>query len=174
MSKELSQKFIKYLISLKESENRAALAQLRRGLGKPPGSVPQTYPYVVPWIQGISETESKAFFLVSSLFAMHPETANDGTLGITFFSIWKDAGQSPSIEKRFVQLLNSNVDELPGRLRHAVSLAASKKVPVNYAQLLSDLRYWNNENRWVQQKWAKQFWTPGQDERSNTDTETKN
>ncbi len=171
MPEETNHPFIQYLLELKERENRAALAHLRRGLGKPPGSVPEMYPYVVPWIQEKSDFEQRVYFLVASLFAMHQDNTLDGNLGRTFQIIWKDAGDSPSIEKRFVQLLNSHPDELPGRLRHAIDLAASKKVPVNYTQLLKDLRSWRNESRSVQKQWARQFWTPGQDKKSDLDAE---
>ena len=46
--KNQSNPYITYLLSLKE--NRGALAALRRGLGRPPGTAPEMYPYVVPWL----------------------------------------------------------------------------------------------------------------------------
>ena len=39
--------FVTYLQSLAEKDDRGALAALRRGLGQSPGSVPDTFRYVV-------------------------------------------------------------------------------------------------------------------------------
>jgi CRISPR system Cascade subunit CasB len=151
--------FINYLCKLKDEDNRAALAHLRRGLGKPPGSEPQVYPYVVPWIQGKNQKESESYFIIASLFALHPEHIETGNMGMTFRQIWNESDQSDSIEKRFVQLLNSNREELPHRLRHAVSLAQSKGISINYNSLLLDVRWWDfNDSKRTQQYWAKEFW----------------
>src|SRR5262249_54428628 len=51
---------------------------------------------------------------------------------------------SKSIEKRFVALLNCHEDDLAEHLRHAIGLLRSKEIPVDWIQLLKDLRNWNH------------------------------
>ena len=62
------------------------------------------------------------------------------------------------LERRFAALLGAHVDDLPRHLRHAVYLAKSENVPVDYVTLLRDLRHWDSERHWVQQRWAASFW----------------
>jgi CRISPR type I-E-associated protein CasB/Cse2 len=66
-----SQPFITYLESLRE--DRGALAALRRGLGQPPGTAREMYPYVVRWLPAEASAQREAaYFLVAALFAYHP------------------------------------------------------------------------------------------------------
>jgi CRISPR system Cascade subunit CasB len=51
--------------------DRAALAALRRGLGQPPGAVPEMFQHV-PELARIGEEREREAFLVASLFAWHP------------------------------------------------------------------------------------------------------
>ena len=61
-------------------------------------------------------------------------------------------------EKRFVALLNCHQEDLPDHLRHAVSLLRSKEIPIDWARLLRDLRWWHREDKRVQRDWARAFW----------------
>lgn len=157
---EHDRRFVDYLVRLSEGENRAALAALRRGLGKPPGTAPEMFPWVVPWTSNIRGRDADSLFLVASLLGMHPENVEAGNLGSTLWQIHCKLGKDDkTTERRLVVLLNANYADLPHRLRHAVGLAQSKSVPINYGQLLGDLRHWNDESRWVQRQWAAEFWT---------------
>lgn len=161
---EPERKFVEYLRSLVDTEDRAALAALRRGLGRPPGSVPELCRYVVPWAptDGPSWHED-IYYLVAALFALHqgswpPGVAQGPTnLGASFRRL-AETSRSESVEKRFVALLSVHPDDLPAHLRHAVSLLKAHDVPVDWAQLLHDLRDWGHEDRFVQRDWARAFW----------------
>lgn len=152
-------RFVQYLCGLAEAENRAALAALRRGLGKPPGTTPEMFRYVEPWLP--SSYGGEDHYLVAALFALHPASTDSGNLGTTFAQVRHARGGTEaedSLEKRFVALLNSHQDDLPDHLRHAVSLARGH-APVNYAQLLADLAYWDHPDRFVQRQWARAYWS---------------
>ena len=99
--------------------------------------------------------------MVASLFALHPENWKHGDDGVTNFgaSFRRLAAESGSIESRFTALLNANHEELAVHLRHAVSLMRSKSIPVDWAQLLRDIQFWNAESRAVQRDWARAFWS---------------
>ena len=80
-----------------------------------------------------------------------------------------------SVDRRFTVLLGANREDLPQHLRHAVSLLKSKDVPVDWARLLDDLKWWDDDDRRVQRRWAKAFWgrtSVGGADNGNTETET--
>jgi CRISPR system Cascade subunit CasB len=146
--------FVSSLEGLRDAKDRAALGRLRRGLGKKMGT-PEMFPYVVPYLPD-SVRERGLFFLVASLFALHPQKSPRGTsLGNVFKRIWEG---SESIEKRFTNLLSADFDDIGGHLRQAVSLAKSRDVPIDYHQLLHDLKYWDHPDRFIQFAWAHDFW----------------
>jgi CRISPR system Cascade subunit CasB len=169
---EHDQKFIKYLQTL--VENRAALAHLRRGLGQSPGTEPQMFPYVASWVG--AETPGwaeKSLYLIAALFAYHPDTARAGNMGDHFASLRRHLPDDTSLERRFVGLLAAHPEDL-GRfhLRQVISYLKSHEIPVNWAQLLADVRAWGVSSRYVQTEWARAFWA-GQQPASEPNPETK-
>jgi CRISPR system Cascade subunit CasB len=97
---------------------------------------------------------------------MHPESWRRGeddnrltNFGASFARLKPSVdADGKSIERRFVALLECHEDDLAERLRHAVSLLRSKEIPVDWLQLLKDLRRWNREDRKAQREWARAFW----------------
>lgn len=155
----MSNALIDALASLRDRGDRGALAALRRGLGVGPGHAPAMFPYVVPYLpdQSPAWTE-RAYFLIASLFAFHPR---DGTEGKSLAAAMREVAEktkSASIEARFVSMLDAHPDDLPNHLRHAVALARSKEVAVDWNLLLQHLLQWTHPDRWVQRRWARDFW----------------
>lgn len=68
------------------------------------------------------------------------------------------AKTAPGAERRFVQLLDSDADELAWRLRQIIQLVASQGVALDWPALLSDMIGWGHPDRYVQTKWARFFW----------------
>lgn len=159
--------FVDYLHSLYRDRNLGALATLRRGLGRQVGEVPELFKYVIPHLQnGVSSWEEQVYYLVASLFAMHPMPGGDGDLGSVLREVdlqsnrgskAGDEGMS-AVERRLLILLRSDRSTLPDHLRQAISLASSKDVPIDWNCLLWDLKRWNRDDRLVQKKWADSFW----------------
>lgn len=146
--------------------DRAALATLRRGLGKTPGEVAEMFPYVIPYCSHLSEYRQNDYFLVAALFALHQETSgpNPGSpdprrnnLGASFKAL-ANKTESASIERRFVALLNASREELDDHLRYAISLLKAHQVGVDWTQLLRDLNGWDSPSRYVQRRWAQGYW----------------
>jgi CRISPR system Cascade subunit CasB len=163
------EKFIGYLEKLVRDENRTALANLRRGLGKTSATATEMFPYISGWTANISRRDENAFFLVASMIGLYPTNSwksdeKYNNLGKSL-SFLKD--ESDSIEKRFVALLNSDEEDLPNHLRQIISLLKSKEAPINWYLLLKDIKSWSHEDRFVQRNWAKGFW-------GNTTTNTEN
>ncbi len=123
------ERFIAYLESLRE--DRAALAALRRGLGQPPGSQPSMYPYVEPFLHPNIRYLERAYYLIASLFAYHPQSGGSGNLGDHFALARAAQPDSAAVERRFVALLAAHPDDLPFYLRQAISLLRSKEIHIN-------------------------------------------
>jgi len=158
-----------------ELVNRAALANLRRGLGKPLGQATEMFPYVVPYLiatpsshdapaaiesKPLSRWEHEMYFLVAALFALHPpEHYQTGTpLSVFMGKLYADT-DSDSVERRFRAVLDTqDSSRLAYQLRQIVSLAKGHDVPLDYDRLLSQLMAWRSPSRWVQERWAKEFW----------------
>jgi CRISPR system Cascade subunit CasB len=169
------QHFVTALENLVRADNRAALAALRRGLGKPPGTTPEMYPYVVPLAP---ERGDDPYYLVAALFAWHPDPwhapGRTSNLGASMARVARDSG-SESIERRFVAMLNAPSEDLPEHLRHAVGLCRAHEVPVNWLQLLRDLQWWDASGsgyRRVQRSWAGSFWNAAPAEAAVTEAPT--
>lgn len=150
-------RFITHLEELARRQDRGALAALRRGLGRPPGTAVEMHPQVIPYLPDGWGWTHQCYYIVGALFGLHPHSAGQGDMGDVFRSIASKT-DSESIEKRFVTLLKSHRDDLFGHLRHAVALAAGKDVAVCWDTLLRDLRHWDDDRRWVQRNWARSYW----------------
>lgn len=169
------ERFINYLNELADNEDRAALAALRRSLGKSPGEAAEAHRYVLRF--NPERWDEWAYYLIAGLFAMHPESWRKAegdkrltNFGASFTWMKSKADSDSSIERRFVALLDCHEDDLADHLRHAVSLLRSKETPVDWLQLLRDLRNWNHEDRFVQRNWARAFWGGNQSEDDNADS----
>ncbi len=156
---EKTHPFVEYLESLRDRQDRGALAALRRGLGQPPGTVTSMYRYVVPWLsaQASRQTEA-AYYLVAALFAYHPDPGGSGNLGAAFRRTLDPQGDNTAIERRFTALLAAHPDDLPSYLRQAVGFLKSKEKPIDWQQLLADLLAWGHPDGYVQRNWARAFW----------------
>jgi CRISPR system Cascade subunit CasB len=64
------ERFVTYLEQLEHAEDRAALAALRRSLGKSPGEASEAHRYVLRFNPPVREEET--YYLIGALFALHP------------------------------------------------------------------------------------------------------
>jgi len=102
---------------------------------------------------------------VAGLYATHPEETSNGNFGATCKAIEQKRGDrrgddnklTPT-ERRFQHLLAAGQEELFERVMRMVVMAKSHGLPVNYAQLETDLRFWSDRTK---TEWAASFWTPG-------------
>lgn len=157
---EKEHSFVTYLQALKESDQRGALADLRRGLGQEPGTAPQMYRYVIPRLpSNPPKWVETSYYLVAALFASHTESTDQGNFGAHMADARAD-GNDEALERRFTALLSAHPDDLPNYLRQSVSLLKSKDIPVNWSRLLTDLQQWGSPERgdYVRKSWATSFW----------------
>ena len=154
--------FIEHLQGLAKSENRGALAALRRGLGQPPGTTAEMFRYIVPHLPKARKQEM-ACYLIAPLFALHPQPGGVGNFGTHLRKCDPDGKNSDALERRFTALLSAHADDLPGYLRQAVSFLKSKDIPINWSQLFWDLQDWDEKREdprdSIQKQWASAFWS---------------
>jgi CRISPR system Cascade subunit CasB len=146
-----------------DNPNRAVLAHLRRGLDGPP---------------------DYTLGRVGWLFARVPDAALDNAIrGAGLFAWVKGAcpqaqrvnfgaafgagltlDEKQQREKRFIDLLDTDTDELAYKLRQAVTLIARNGEKLDWALLIKHLGQWGHPDRWVQKDWARGFWAAAQAE----------
>jgi CRISPR system Cascade subunit CasB len=158
--------FVEYLQRLPEGERgHQALAALRRGLGRPPGEALEMHRYVADFLPEPKDRwdwSKQVYYLIASLFGLHPQIASEGNMGAHFARLCEGSSDpSPAVERRLNSLLASHPDDLYRTLQHAVSLLKSKDVPINWERLFRDLQRWDDSDsrREVQRRWAMSFWS---------------
>lgn len=163
---EMERRFAEWLKKLIKEDDRATLASLRRGLGTDDMSWMLRY---LPAGLG-TEREEGAMCQVAALFAHHPESWPDersegestnigASLAMMVSEERRQTGETPaSVEARFEAILQSHSDDLFQHLRRIIGLLKSREIPVDWAQLLHDIRRWGWETRQVQWEWARAFW----------------
>ena len=161
---------ISALERLRDNNDRARLASLRRGLGQPPGAVPEASRVIEhmldeddpPWI-------ADTLYVIAPLFALHQMSDNSkrwSNMGDHFRALFGEGEDPPpNVERRFLALLASEPDDLPDALRQAVSLLKPKEVAVNWRRLFDDVKKWldrspegEEKRQEVRLRWSRSFW----------------
>jgi CRISPR system Cascade subunit CasB len=164
--KPMRKEFIESLEDLLDKDDRAALATLRRGLGRKPGEEMGIYRYLGRFANGMkSYQQEEAYHLVATLFGLYPSKSwssgdeNESTnLGASFKRLQAEMG-GDGAERRFTALLNAHSEDLAEHLRQVVGLLKSKDIPIDWVQLLKAVEFWDfDDERRTQRAWAKAFW----------------
>ena len=147
----------------------AVVAVLRRSAAYAPGSYPPAFPYVEFLTHGQGEWRRQATYLAAACWAMsRRQRGNSGlersqklAVGLRRLSLDPaNPHASKNIEKRFTALLDADLDELSWRLRQITALLDAASMAIDWPALLADLWRWNHPDRYVQVRWARQFWAP--------------
>jgi CRISPR system Cascade subunit CasB len=150
--------FIDWLESLNEKDTKIK-AVLRRSLTFDPGTYVSAYPYVEPFIKDEDNLwRRKIFYLVAGLWAFHWREGQKGQqipIGMACAAYQKKSG-SASAERRFINLLDADEDQLPYRLRQVVALL--KEQSIDFSHLLKGLLSWKDDRKFTQNSWARDFY----------------
>lgn len=160
-------------------QDRKGFAELRRSLGEPPGTSVAAIPYVERFTLGENDWTRKMYYLAAGLFclaerSLEPRAAPPEpfgkNLGDSLAQLYLIRERSGSTEGRFIRLLDADTEQLADRLRQTVTLLRSEGVPIGWEVLLADLRYWRGENRRVQHRWARSFYSRAEADLDTTPT----
>jgi CRISPR system Cascade subunit CasB len=158
-------------LAQRASEDTAVIAALRRSSSYDAGLYPPAFPFIEPYVHGLSEWQRKAAYLAAACWAQSARRASESDLGksakgealpVAIRSLRNHHSMaSKSIEQRFIALLDADADELQWRLRHLTSQLSAARISVDWPALLKDLWAWNSSQRYVQIRWARHFWASG-------------
>lgn len=140
---------------------RAMFANLRRGVGREPGELPQLFGILLQDMpedfqsrDGNATREEWACYTALTLYALHQQgndpkgkqmhTEEEVTMGKALALLEASYGQDPNAEQRMVQKLRTlataaNEKELSYHLRGIVQLLKSEGISINYKKLAGDL-----------------------------------
>lgn len=147
------------------------LADLRRGIGKPPGAVPQMWRYYTTLTpEGQMTRGLVAEHLALTLFAFHqqsrPRLAHVQGVGLgTAILALRNSGKfsEQAVDRRFgAAATATSIDEVGVHLRGLVAQLRPLDQPIDYTQLMQDLRGWQNPE-WlsrVRRRWGSQYFAP--------------
>ena len=163
-------------------EQRAIMAELRRGLQEFPHLAPYMHRHLASYTIYTQGWEKQTYYLVAALFARYhsgskePIYSDKGyiNMGSYFAEVARqDDGAGDSIEYRFNALLTAHPQDLHYHLRQAIAFLHSKSevtIPINWQGLFWDILKWNDDDQrpQIQEQWATNFWRY----RTSTDKET--
>ena len=159
--------FIEWLESLNEKDTKVR-AVLRRSLAFDPGAFVPAYPYVEPFLKGEDNPwQREMLYLVAGVWAAHwREGRNGAPLPIgKACAAYQTASGSTSTERRFINLLDADRDQLPHRLRQMIALL--KEQSIDFDGLLNGILYWNDDQKRTQNSWARDFYRNLKHENAN-------
>jgi CRISPR system Cascade subunit CasB len=150
--------FIEWLEGANKN-NPKVRAVLRQSLAFDPGQFIPAFSYVEPFVKSESSSWRRTMhYLVAALWASHWREGQYGTpmsLGKAC-AVYQSSSKSTSTERRFINLLDADRDQLPHRLRQMVSLL--KEQAIDFDDLLKGLLKWNQDKKPTQNAWARDFY----------------
>lgn len=159
-----------------------ALAALRTGMGREPGSVPAMWPYYTQLAPGGALTrELRAEHAALALYAIHQQSMRrpmhqpDRTVGQAFAILRHSARYSAdAVERRVSQAATADdIDEVVHHLRSLIEMFKSDQIGFDYTRLQRDLRDWQYPDRVprVRRRWGADFYSSTTSDTSpNTET----
>jgi CRISPR system Cascade subunit CasB len=143
--------------------NRAALAHLRRGLDH---ALDYTLGRVGWLFRRVPNSALGDAVLAAGLFAWVKGDCRP-TDGVNFgaaFGAGLTLDEKQRREKRFIDLLDTDREELSYKLRQAITLIARDCAGLDWVLLIRHIGQWSHPDRWVQREWARDFWTAAEPE----------
>ena len=177
-----------------ESEARAALANLRRGVGRRPGELPQLYGELLQDMpEAMYSAGSKpsyaewAVYMALTLYAMHQQGKDVKTdnmnrenvsLGNAASELVADNDDTERIWKRLYAVASSaDMQEMSYHIRALIKLLRDKDIPLDYPQLAKDLYFYqlsDESAEHIRLKWGQDFYKKRTDENKEDNNNEEN
>ena len=149
-------------------EARKSLAELRRGARDrlhDSYDIGRVAPHIGEFLsEGATACDADEWLsVIGALFALNYEDVpqiNNISLGGALRRLRDTGNGSDSLEARFMALLNSRGENLPGHLRQLIGLLASarKGLGLDWYALLQDVGRWDQSNRTIQKSWIRDYY----------------
>jgi len=145
-------------VSDRVKNDNGAKAAFKRALSGEPEHIRKVYSFVLPYVGNTSEWEQEQIWIpVACLSVYYPSTQKIGNFGHSCRGL-ATATNSEGADRRFRALLDLALTDIQSPLIALIRQMASKKIAINYPQLLADLRQWEHPNQYIQDRWARAFW----------------
>ncbi|GAA1291885.1 type I-E CRISPR-associated protein Cse2/CasB [Saccharothrix xinjiangensis] len=145
------------------------LAALRRGLGKPAGTVPQMWRFYEAIVNGENSPRLAAEHAALSLYGLHQQSRRTPMhcpgvgLGTALLRLSRQEGVSDvAVTRRFnAAATSTSVNELVAHLRGLITQLRSHGIALDYTRLWRDLLDWSFPDgpARVRRRWGMQFYT---------------
>lgn len=179
LSSQGKTKFDSLISNLERLVNKrelGALANLRKGLTGRPGDSVATYRHVLPYLPDQKEWTQETGLTIAPLFALwHQGKQNTKSGGLSLGeAMCKIKSKSGSIEQRFNSLLSCHPDDLHTHLRSNITLLKSNDINIDWRRLAWEIGYWSHPEKFVQKRWASDFWKSGETSHLQNDIPSEN
>lgn len=175
---------INRILSMRDpSEQRAILANLRRGVGKAPGEIPALWGVVFDefpsdWMayKDAASREEWGVYIAMTLFGLHqqgmspsekPMHCKGMTLGKALSRLAGDDKDARNrICQRFTQMATTaDIKGMSYYLRNIVQMLRAQGIPLDYALLAKDIYQYQSKNKVneVRLHWAQDFYRIGKE-----------
>lgn len=165
-----------------EATARAALANLRRGVGKHPGAVPEVWEYTLANVELPEQpyrrngepaeptTEEWAIHGALTLFALHQQSKDIRTdcmnaenigLGSAIRRLVKNNDDRERVKRRFDRIITADsIEELLNHLRSMIQMLRADGIALDYAKLANDLRWFQHPDYRdrIRLQWGRDFY----------------
>lgn len=177
---------MRHLVGLHEDHDkrhdvsaRGKLANLRYGMRDrlhadyPVGRV---FPALAP--EGLTDDKDRNEWrtLIAGLFGYAHDEVEDAanvSLGTALRSLFEKR-ENDSLERRFMAMLNADVEHLPGHLRQSISLLKADGIGIDWGMLLRDVCAWNATGKPIQKKWIRDYYRSRKDDTDAAATNNTN
>jgi CRISPR system Cascade subunit CasB len=134
-------------------------ATLKRALSGDDRHIRRTYPFILPYLEGIPEYQQDIWIFVACLSIYHNQDSQSAPQSFAQSCLnLKNKVQSQGPERRFRTLLDTALDDIQSPITALVRQFKSQGVKVYYPQLIVDLCNWEHPDQFVQDRWARTFW----------------
>ncbi len=152
-----------------EGLDAGAKARLKRNAGntmsRSRGALPIFF-RILPY--GIARYREPWYFLVATLYPL-ADAGGGGNIGQSLRIARRNHPErEKGYDRRFEVLLDADKVQLPFRLRQIVRLLNSADIRLNWPQLLRDLQAWDHPRRYIQERWARSYYTMQPEEEQST------
>ena len=171
---ETAKRINRLLQNRETGSGKAALANLRRGIGLTPGELPEIWGEIFNGMpaemysrSGKPTAAEWAVYIALTTFAMHQQGQADAmhkekrSLGRAIGMLCKEPDDEERLLRRFRQVITaSDMKELSYYLRSLIQLLRTGGIALDYAQLASDLYEYQSlaSRQRVQLRWGQDFY----------------
>lgn len=186
-----TQQKINQILRAQEAAARASLANLRRGLGKAPGALPQLWGLTLEGLpeallsrDGQPTRAEWAVYTALTLFALHQQgkdlktecmSREDNSLGKAVRMLASRQEDLPRVKRRFDAAATADSPaEFANHLKGLVQLLKAKEIPLDYPALAEDLFFFQfpGARDGVRLRWGQDFYRVPREEKTDEDQET--